>query len=197
MNGIDNIINAILNDAKEDAAATKEQTEAQIKEIKNKADAEVAKEIELIEKELAKKSEELKTREKTILGVEIRRNNLMVKREMVNLSFDNAINSLCNLPDSEYNDIILKLLVQSSETGDEEVVAGKDNKVNQSMIDLANKKLKEAMRKGELKLASDKGKFVGGFVLRKKGIETNCTFNMLINQAKPQIESDVSKLLFS
>ena len=113
MKGIDNIVKAILDDAKTDVDATKKQTKEQIKQLKDKSKAEVQRQIAALEKETEKKSVELKRREKTILDVEIRRNNLMVKREMVNEAFDTAYSSLCNLGDADYAEIVSNMMLNA------------------------------------------------------------------------------------
>ena len=196
MKGIDNIVKAILDDAKEDVKATKKQTKSQIKQISDKSKDEVEKQVAALNKETDKKSEELKRREKTIMDVEIRRNNLMVKREMVNEAFDRAYDSLCQLKGNDYKNIVVKMMIEAAESGVEEIVAGTDEKIDQKLIDEANKKLKTANRVGQLTLSKETGDFNGGFVLRENGIETNCTFKMLVNQIKPQIESEVANILF-
>ena len=196
MKGIDNIVKAILDDANADVKATKDQTKVQIKQMKDKTDAEVKKQMDALAKETEKKSAELKRREKTIMDVETRRNNLMVKREMVNEAFDEAYDALCKLKDSDYKDIVKNMMLNSVETGSEEIVAGADKKIDQKLIDEVNKELKSKGKSGQLSLSKDIGDFTGGFVLRNKGIETNCTFRMLINQIKPKIESEVANILF-
>ena len=45
---------------------------------------------------------------------------------------------------------------------------------------ITNAKLKSQKRNGNLKLSKETGDFTGGFVLRSNGIESNCTFDMLI-----------------
>ena len=196
MKGIDNIVKAILDDANADVKATKDQTKAQIKQMKEKTDAEIKKQMDALNKETEKKSAELKRREKTIMDVEIRRNNLMVKREMVNEAFDEAFEALCKLDGKDYKDIVKSMMLNSVETGDEEILAGADAKIDKKLIDEVNKELKSIGKAGQLTLSKDKGDFTGGFVLRNKGIETNCTFGMLINQIKPKIESEVADILF-
>ncbi|MBN2879705.1 MAG: V-type ATP synthase subunit E [Clostridia bacterium] len=196
MKGIDNIVKAILDDAKADVQATKDQTKQQIKQMKDKAKAEIEKQVSAMEKETAKKSEELKRREKTIMEVEIRRNNLMVKREMVDEAFSLAYKSLCELSPADYDSVVLSMIMEAADTGDEEVVPGKDQKISQKLVDEANARLKSAKRNGNLKLSKDTGDFTGGFVMRSKGIETNCTFSMLIGQLKPNLENQVANILF-
>jgi len=196
MKGIDNIVKAILDDAKADVQATKDQTKQQIKQMKDKSKAEIEKQVSAMDKETAKKSEELKRREKTIMEVEIRRNNLMVKREMVDEAFRLAYKSLCDLNPAEYDSVVLSMMMDAVETGDEEVVPGKDKKVSQKLLDEVNAKLKSQKRNGNLKLSKETGDFTGGFVLRSNGIESNCTFDMLIGQLKPKLESEVANILF-
>ena len=197
MKGIDNIVKAILDDAKADVKATKDQTKKQIKQLKDKSSADVKKQINTLNSDTSKRAEELKRREKTIMDVEIRRNNLMVKREMVNKAFDMAYDSLCSLKAKDYDEIVIKMMLEAVESGDEEVVAGTDKKIGQKLVDKVNKKLAAQKRTGNLTLSKDTGDFAGGFVLRRNGIETNCTFDMLINQIKPNIESEVAKILFN
>ncbi|MEX1376940.1 MAG: V-type ATP synthase subunit E family protein [Eubacteriales bacterium] len=196
MKGIDNIVKAILDDAKADVKATKDQTKTQIKQLKDKADTEVKKQTDALQKETEKKSVELVRREKTIMDVEIRRNHLMVKRDMVDKAFEEAFDALCKLSDRDYHDVVKNMMLESVETGSEKVLAGADAKIDQKLIDEVNKELKAKGKEGSLTLSKDKGDFTGGFVLMNKGIETNCTFKMLINQIKPKIESEVANILF-
>lgn len=196
MKGIDNIVKAILDDAKADVKATKQQTQKQIKQMSDKSKAEVQKQLTTLDKETSKRQAELKRREKTIMDVEIRRNKLMVKRQMVDQSFDMAYTALCHLEGSDYNDIVVSMMLSAAESGQEEIVVGTDKSIDQKLIDTVNNKLKSKNRVGQLTLSKDNGDFAGGFVLRKDGIETNCTFSMLIKQVKPQIESEVANILF-
>ncbi len=196
MKGIDNIVKAILDDAKKDVKATKKQTETQINQIKEKAKADADKQIAALENDTKKRVEELKRREKTILDVEIRRNNLMVKREMVDEAFNMAFDSLCKLTENDYKEIVIAMMLDAVDRGKEEVVAGADKKIDQKVLDEVNKQLISKNQTGQLTLSKDIGDFNGGFILRNEGIETNCTFKMLINQIKPQIESKVAGILF-
>ncbi len=196
MKGIDNIIKEILMVLGGDCTATKEQTKSQIDDIMSKAKADVDKQIDKINGETDAKCKELSRREKTILDVELRRNKLLVKRQLVDEAFEMAYGELCALDKKAYDGLCLKMLTEAVSTGSEQVVAGTDNKIDKALLDKANKELKAKGKDANLTLADELVILLVGFVLRDKGIETNCTFKMLVSQLKPQLENQVAKLIF-
>lgn len=196
MSGIDKIINTILEDARNDANVTADETQKQIDKMKSKIQAEVADEIGEIDRQANKRGVEIEMREKTMMELEVRRNSLKVKRMMINQAFDRAYAYLCDLDDPAYSDLVVSLLVSAAESGNELVVPGKDNRVQQAHVDAANQQLAANGKSGELTLASEAGSFVGGFILSQGGIETNVTFDMLVKQRKASLENTVADMLF-
>jgi hypothetical protein len=87
-----------------------------------------------------------------------------------------------------------RLMTEAAETGDEEVVIGKNEKrIDQSFISQVNGKLK----KGNLKLAKDKHDLPGGFILRRGKIKTNVSPAVLLEQARNDLVIELGKTLFS
>jgi len=85
------------------------------------------------------------------------------------------------------------LLDQAVETGQEEILLGEsEKKITKEWINTYNDK------KGKkLVLSKDKLPISGGFVLRNENISTNCSFEMLLNWIREDLEADVVKRLFS
>lgn len=196
MKGIDNIITEILDGAKSDVDATQDQTKSQVTSIMQKAKDDVAKQIESMQKDIKAKCDEITRREKTILDVELRRNRLLVRRQLVDMAFDDAFDSLCENDKVCYDEIVMSMLLSAVETGSESIIASKDNRIDEALVEKANKALKNKGIDANLSLADQAGEFCGGFILQKGGIETNCTFGMLVSQLKPMIESEVASIIF-
>ena len=87
------------------------------------------------------------------------------------------------------------LLVESVETGTEEVIVGKADKgiIDSKVISAANKKLG---RKGNLTLSKTSGSMAGGFILRRGKVDLNLSFDGLVEHAREGLETEVAKLLF-
>ncbi len=197
MQGIEKITAKIISDAKLDAKVTDEQTRSQIEELQKKHDAQTKKTINVIKKEASNKAEQYKNRAETMADLAQRRNNLAVKRELIELSFDDAMQKIQNLEDSVYIRFIEKILVNLGESQGEVIVSENDNRISQSVIESAISALAEKNIKSNFTLSSIKGDFNGGFILKNGKIETNCTLDMIVKSAKRQLEKSVADELFA
>lgn len=197
MQGIEKIIEKIIYDANRDAKATHEQTQVQINAIQKKHENETKKQINIINKEAEQKAEQHKQRSKTMADLEIRRNNLAIKRELVEMSFEKAINNIKNIDEKTYKEFIIKILVKIAETDGEVIIGKNDNYISQSVIDNAISNLAEQGIESKIKLSKQKGNFEGGFILKNGKIETNCTIDMLVRTAKRELEQEVANVLFA
>ncbi len=191
MQGIDKIIDKILKDAEADAKQTAAQTDKQVSEMRAKHEAETQKTVSDMKAEFAEKREQLKTRSETMADLEERRNKLAIKRELVEEAFSKAEADLLKLSDSDYLGFIEKLMRNLDEKRGEIIIGKGEARITEDFVDSVNSKLDSAY-----KIASDKGNFEGGFVLRNGNVETNCTVSMLVSQAKRGLEQKVAAALF-
>ncbi len=197
MQGIDKIVETILMGAKDDAKVTADETARQIKALKDKAQRELDADLKVIRDAAAQKSKERERRAATMLDVERRRSSLAVKRSLVDEAFDHSVAALNALEGEAYEGFIVKLLKEACDSGKEEVVVGADEKkLNANLIAKANDALKAEGRVGELTLSQETRLLDGGFILRSGGVETNCSFGMLVRGVRPELEKDVANLLF-
>ncbi len=191
MQGIDKIIEKILKDAEADAQQTAKQTQKQVAEMRAKHEAETDKQIDEMKADYAQKREQLKTRSATMADLEERRNKLAIKRELVEEAFAKAEGDLLKLSEGEYLDFIEKLMRNLDEMRGDIIIGKNEKRITADFVDSVNSKLDSAYS-----LASDKGNFEGGFVLRNGKVETNCTVSMLVSQAKRGLEQKVAAALF-
>lgn len=188
------VVDKILGQAQSQANEIKEQAktkaEAELKEAKVKLE-EYTKQTQAA---ALKEAEDRKGRILANARMDIRKDNLGAKVGLLNEVFNNSINRINGFGDNEYKGLMKKLLLKSVETGQEEVVVGKDeHRIDQGFIDNVNRELGD---KGKLKLASDRANIKGGFILRKGNISINVSTAVLVSQIREKLEMELNKELF-
>nr|WP_325299564.1 V-type ATP synthase subunit E family protein [uncultured Dysosmobacter sp.] len=193
MNGIEKItqliesdaqaeIDRILGDARDEAARIAAQYQGQ-------ADAEAAELAAKNEKAAAEREERLVS----AAQMEARKVTLGAKQEMVEKAYIRALEKLCAMPDEQYAAVLADLLVQASSSGREEAVFSKEDRerVGKAAVEKANK----ASGK-KLVLSAETQPIRGGFILKDKNVEVNCTFETLVRLQKAETAGAVVKKLF-
>ncbi len=191
--GAEEVIQKILADAKAEAQKIKKQADENAAAEKAKLDEQLKdykKQTEL----LAKKAAEDK--ELHLLAsarMDITKALLTEKRKILDDLFSEAQKRLISLPDEEYRKLIVKLMLDAVETGDEEVIIdNNESRIDQNLIDKVN-----AEGKKNLKLAKQRLDLAGGFILKRGKIKNNVTLGVLINQARNELEIKLAKEIFS
>lgn len=190
------VVEKILADANAEAEKIKKQTEeneaAEQAKLSRQLD-EYSKQTEI----LARKAGE--DEESHILAaarMDIAKQLLAEKRKILDEVFEQAREQLQNLPDEEYRTLCTKLMLETVETGEEEIIVDKNEKrINQDLIDQVNRQL-SSKGKGELKLSDQKQNIGAGFILKRGQIKTNVSLNVLLDQARKELEINLAKELF-
>jgi V/A-type H+-transporting ATPase subunit E len=119
------------------------------------------------------------------------------KAKLLDEIFAQVSQRVGELSDDEYRQLMAKLMVEAVETGDEQVVAARnDSRVDQRLVGDVNNTLRER-GKGNLTLAEDKHDLHGGFVLRRGRIRTNVSIDVLVEQARNDLVMELARDLFS
>ena len=194
MNGIEKItqriasdaqaeIDRILGDARDEAARITAKYRAQ-------ADAEA--------QELADKNERAaaEQEERLISAAQMKASRLQLaaKQEMVEKAYIQALDKLCAMPKEQYVDVLAKLLVEASSNGKEEAVFSKEDReqVGKAAVEKANQ-----ISGKQLRLSEESLPIRGGFILKDKNVEVNCTFETLVRLQKAETAGAVAKTLFA
>lgn len=178
---------ANIKRAEEEAAniisAASEEAEAKRKQIVEKAEEEAA---------------EVKKRIIAVAELEARKQKLMAKQEVVDEAFEMTLKKLNNLPDIEYESILIEMISSSVETGHEEILfSSKDiKKLSPGFIDELNKRLSQRGIPANLKIPEETRNISGGFILKSGDIEINNSFESIIRMNREDMESEVIKSLF-
>jgi V/A-type H+-transporting ATPase subunit E len=190
------VVEKILADARAEAEKIKQDAQA-------KEDAEQAKLSEQLDE--YKKQTELLTKkvgedEKShILAaarMNIAKDYLAEKRKILDEVYELARQQLQNLPDEEYRALIKKLLLNTVETGDEEVIVDKsESRIDNDFIKQMNRELGPDY-KGNLKLAKERQNLGAGFIISRGKVKTNVSIEVLLDQARKELEIELAKELF-
>ncbi|MHC4644835.1 MAG: V-type ATP synthase subunit E [Planctomycetota bacterium] len=126
----------------------------------------------------------------------IAKEHLAEKRKILDEVFEQARRQLQELPDDDYRSLFGKLLQDSVETGDEEVIIDrKEKRINADFVKEVNRKLGPGF-KGNLRLAPDKQDLGGGFILKRGKIKNNVSLEVVLAQARKELEMELAKDLF-
>ena len=194
MNGIEKItqriasdaqaeVDRILGDAREEAARItanyREQADAEAQELDAKNERAAAEQEERLISAAQMKASRLQ---------------LAAKQEMVEKAYIQALDKLCAMPKEQYVDVLAKLLVEASSNGKEEAVFSKEDReqVGKAAVEKANQ-----LSGKQLRLSEETQPIRGGFILKDKNVEVNCTFETLVRLQKAETAGAVVKTLFA
>ena len=191
------VVEKILADAKAEADKLKKQ--ARDKEAAEQA--KLTEQLERYKKEteiLAKKAgDDEKSHILSAARMDIAKQFLAEKRKILDEVFEKARKQLRDLPDEEYRALCIKLMLDAVETGDEEIVIDKNEKrIDQELIKQVNRELGPGY-KGNLKLSDERQDLGAGFILKRGKIKTNVSIDVLLDQARKELEIELAKELFS
>jgi len=183
-----------------DATAEAEKIKQQAKEKEAAEQAKLNQQLDEYKKQtkiLAQKAgDDKKSHILAAARMDIAKQLLAEKRKLLDEVFTQAQTQLQNLPDEEYCELITKLMLDAVETGDEEVIVGNnERRIDQDFIEQVNQKLSSS-KKGNLKLSGERQNIAGGFILKRGRIKNNVSLEVLLTQARKELEIELAKELF-
>lgn len=198
MAGVEKLKERILEEARAQAEANikraQEEASKIIEQARKDADAKKAQILEKAKKEVV----DVKKRLKAMAELEARKKKLQAKQEVVEEAFKKTIEKLNSLPDREYEEIISQMIVNSVESGAEEIILSPRDKqrISAGFIEGINKKLSQKGIDGKIRLSEETKNISGGFILKSGDIEINNSFEAIIRMRREEVESEVIKSLF-
>ncbi|UCC22082.1 MAG: V-type ATP synthase subunit E [Planctomycetota bacterium] len=191
------VVKKILADADAEAAKIKAEADEKLADEQRKFDeqlGEYKKQTDILAKKAAQdKKEHLLAAAR----MDIAKKFLAEKRKIIDEVFDKARTQLQNLPDDQYSKLMTKLMLQAVETGDEEIIIGKNEKrIDQKFVKQINRELGPGF-KGNLRLANERNNLTGGFILKRGKIKNNVSIDVLLQQARKELEIQLAKELFA
>ncbi|MDT8303183.1 MAG: V-type ATP synthase subunit E [Sedimentisphaerales bacterium] len=190
------VVEKILADARAEADKIKKQADDKETGEQNKLSEqldEYKKQTQILAQQAG---EDEKSHILAAARMNIAKEYLAEKRKILDEVFEQAHRQLQNLPDDEYRALIKKLLLEAVETGDEEVIVDtNEGRINHEFIKKINRDLGQGF-KGSLKLSGKKQNIGAGFILTRGKIKTNVSIEVLLDQARKELEIQLAKELF-
>lgn len=190
------VVEKILADARAEADKTKKQADDKEADEQAKLSEqldEYKKQTEILAQQAGKDE---KSHILAAARMNIAKEYLAEKRKILDEVFEQARQQLQNLPDEEYHALIKKLLLDAVETGDEEVVVDtNEGRISKELIKEINQQL-SSDRKSSLKLSDQRQNLGAGFILTRGKIKTNVSIEVLLDQARKELEIQLAKELF-
>lgn len=194
MDNISKILDAIFEDGKAEAEKIQASGDKKAEEILNLYKEEAAAEQDVIMKKALQETKEIARRSISQAGIESRSIKLNAKRQALKKAFDLALEKLVQLSEKEKQELYKALIGACSGTHHVTLILNKKDKK------AFGKKLVQAAEKAyhiNLSLSHIEGDFPGGLMLLEGGAEINCTFEVLVEEARKENESKIAEMLFA
>ena len=190
------VVQKILSEAKAEAEKIVNDAKAKVDEQKAQLDSEI-KDFDSETQEQAKAAAEDKLQRMLANARMANAKQLLAaKGELLDEVFEKAKDAVNTLPDDQYLALMTELMKRSVETGDEEVIIGKDEKrINEQFISKLNKELGSGF-KGNLRLSDQRADLAGGFILSRGKVQINAETDVLIDSLRDTMETELAQMLF-
>ncbi|MEG2083828.1 MAG: V-type ATP synthase subunit E family protein [Oscillospiraceae bacterium] len=202
--GAKQILDAIMIEARSDSEQITQNAQNTVAETRERTVADADARAAKIEIRAKADAEEIERRRMLTAGIEARKNTLAARRSLIEQAFSAALVRLCALDGEPYTELVTKLALEASATGDEKLVVPLDVRERfekpycgkTSVLDTLNNELKKIGKKGALSLDTQSGNFAGGFKLVGEFSDVDCSFTPLVSAWRDEHETEVSSLLF-
>ncbi|MCD6393037.1 MAG: hypothetical protein J7M40_05975 [Planctomycetes bacterium] len=190
------VVEKILSDAQAEADMIKADAQEKAAQAEAKVEEELAGYRVETERLAGVAAADRKSRMLANARMEIRKEYLSARHALLDEVFIKANEQISRLGDAEYQKLIVGLMVKATESGDEEVVVGKnENRINDRLIKDVNRQLGPGYR-GNLRMANDRADIGSGFILRRGKVQVNVSTDVLVAQARETLEMEIAGELF-
>lgn len=198
MNGIDRITERIGADAGQQAKAVLAEAEAKCAEIRRENETKAHERyLELI-RSGTKECGSLLSRSKSAAEMDSKKSILAMKQEFVAAAFDMAKQCLADMPEDSYLAFLTKLASEAAVTGNEELIlsAGDRERLGSEVLSRANAAVAAKGLSPALALSDETREMRGGVILRRDGVEINCSIDALVEMQRESVTAAVAATLF-
>lgn len=189
MESISKILDAISAQSLAETDKVMESSRREAEELQKSYEKEALKVRDDILSKANAEAEGIRQRNLSQAGIERRNLLLSARREAIEKVFKKAAERLASMPDTEKKVLYEKLISRYS-SSDEVIV-----QLNSNDKDKLGRKIKPEGVK--ITIDKESGDFPGGLIIKEKTTETNCTFDVMAEDAKKEMASEVAAMLFS
>ena len=194
MTGLESIINQIAGDAQQEAseilAGAKERAEKAAKE----AQEEAKRQADAILQKGEQDAKDIRERAQSAAELEKRNQMLSFKQSLIGEAIEGTRASLEEAPDKEYFDTLLQLYKRFAHQGQGELRLNQKDLTRLPGDFLA--RLKQAVPEADMHISPAPADIESGFLLVYGGMDINCTFRAVFEDAADALRDAAGRLLF-
>ncbi len=211
MNGIENIIARIENDAQNEANEIIARAKAEAEAISAKYAENAKNSSDAILEKGKKSADDRVVRLQGVAGLDARKMLLRTKQDMIDLAFREAEDKLLALEGEDYVETLARLGLSATQSGNEEIILSPADreKYGKDVVARLNSLLNEdegiariltaagKMLRGEgVKLSEETREIGGGLILKDGDLEVDASFKTIVNQLRDSLAGEVAEILF-
>lgn len=198
MAGTEKITEKIINQAKEQAAEKIKTAEAEAASLVDKAVSDAGNKAESIEAQAKLDSVEYERRILAVAELDARKRELAAKHEVLDEAFSEAMRRLEQMPDQEYRNIYLRIVLPGIVKGIEKIApaASDAGRLGQAFVDMLNATLMQAGKTAGVSLDAPRQDIKTGCVLCDGGMEIDFSSVAVLRNVRERAEGEIARVLF-
>lgn len=194
MTGLESILSQIAGDGQKEAEALLSEARAKAGEISQKAQEEAKEKAAAVIKDGERRAQDIRNRAQSAAELEKRNQMLVFKQELIRNAVEAARKSLEEAPDDEYFDTLLSLYIRFAQEGRGEMRLNKQDLARLPDDFLA--RMRKAVPGAEVTISPRPHDIGSGFLLVYGGVDINCTFDAIFEDAYDTLRDAAGRLLF-
>lgn len=197
MTGLEKILKHIEDDANANAQAILAEANSKAEEIVAKAKKEADEKCASIAEKSKQDVQSCKSRSESTAALQEKKLILHAKQDIIGDVINRAKETLLQLPDKEYFDVILKMVKKYAlgQTG-QILFSPTDKKRVPELFDVILNSELSKIDGAKLSISNETRNIDGGFILIYGEIEVNCSLDALFFAAKESLQDKVCEVLF-
>lgn len=194
MTGLESIINQIAGDARQEADAILAEAKAKADKAAAEAKEEAKRQADAILQKGEQDAKEIRERAQSAAELAKRNQMLSFKQGLIQEAVEGARAAMEGAPDKEYFDSLLELYKRFAQKGQGEMrLNEKDLK---RLPDDFLARMKQAVPEADMHISQKPAGIESGFLLVYGGMDINCTFRAVFEDAYDELRDAAGKLLF-
>lgn len=192
------IVDKILKDAREQTSRIEGESRTKIQSIQSQCKETVRAFQKASRKRAEKLAEDQRRRLLSMAELDIRKEVLALKQEMIGTAFEKAISHLLEEDKERYSALLKKLILDADLEGDEELILNQKDRerIGDVLIRELNEAFSKTGKKRELRLSRESRPIRGGVILRRGRKEVNCSVESIIYSKRDELEAKMARILF-
>lgn len=195
MTGLESILSQIAGDGQKEAEEILGEARKKAGEIAEEAKAKGAEQVRAVLKDGERRAQDIRDRAQSAAELEQRNQLLVFKQQLIGEAVDAARESLENAPDAEYFDTLLALYSRFAGEGQGELRLNKRDLDRLPDDFLA--RMRKAVPAAQVTISPKAHDIESGFLLVYGGVDVNCTFRAIFEDAYEELRDAAGRLLFA